>query len=396
MITTSYKYDGGSEHEFVFCCRGRPFTAMVSKHLKTPTTLVDYHLVKDLGLKMTDLQCQRFTMGGYKMRIMGNISTQVQTIQDGLVNGCVQFNATVILDLYKHFDTFSVCGSKMAAKLMPDQAAVAETAGPGGAAVATPVRGPRSPQASPLPKRARPGAAQSPLRTACSPVSPVTPPRAAPSPPPTASDPVAPTATEPAMTRTPASPPSPPFNPYDRPKPRLLSSPPRSPPGFPTPGIMRVEYVPVQPRCLSLKEDYPVDQFISANLWALDDAFGAADKLSLKDERDVLAKLYPDARFTNTVDGIPMLDGHFRMETADGLRYWTGHGEYKCDRACFSVIGGGAKGVPNNCGWHRQWAFPSGFKPCDQTCAGGFCKCLENYDYDDIIIKAMRNQRKET
>ena len=126
----------------------------------------------------------------------------------------------------------------------------------------------------------------------------------------------------------------------------------------------------------------------------------AADKLSLKDERELLASLYPDATFTNTVEGIPMLDGHFRMETKDGLRYWAGHGQYKCDRACFSVIGGGARGVPNNCGWHRQWAFPDGFKPCGQDCAGGYCECLMYYDIDDIIIKAMRDkggrQRKET
>ena len=157
---------------------------------------------------------------------------------------------------------------------------------------------------------------------------------------------------------------------------------------------MKVDYVPVQPKCLSVKEDYPGDQLLSANLWALDDAFGAADKLSLKDERELLDSLYPHATFTDTVAGIPMHDGHFRMETPKGLRYWTGHGEYKCDRACFSVIGGGAKGVPNNCGWHRQWAFPDGFKPCGQDCAGGFCECLTNYDINEIIARALREQRE--
>ena len=68
MITTSYKYDGGEETEFLFSCKGRPFTAMVSRHLQTPTTLVDYNLVRDIGIKMTDLQCKRFSLGGYRMR----------------------------------------------------------------------------------------------------------------------------------------------------------------------------------------------------------------------------------------------------------------------------------------------------------------------------------------
>lgn len=125
------------------------------------------------------------------------------------------------------------------------------------------------------------------------------------------------------------------------PKPRLMS-PPSSPPGFPTPGIMKVDYIPVQPRCLSVKADYPDDHPLTANLTVLDDVFGAADKLSLKDEGELLASLYPDAKVQDIVDGIPMKEGCFRMETRDGLRYWTCHGEYKCDRACFSVIGGGA------------------------------------------------------
>ena len=58
---------------------------MMSTHMQTPSTLVDFQLVRDLGLKMTDIQCQRYTLGGHKMRIMGNVKMTVQTVQEGYV-----------------------------------------------------------------------------------------------------------------------------------------------------------------------------------------------------------------------------------------------------------------------------------------------------------------------
>ena len=45
------------DQEFVFCTKGRPFGCLVSPHLPTPTaTLIDYNLVRDVGMKMSDLQ----------------------------------------------------------------------------------------------------------------------------------------------------------------------------------------------------------------------------------------------------------------------------------------------------------------------------------------------------
>ena len=85
-LTTSYKYDE-KESEYVFSCRGRPFTSLVSSTLPESTsTLIDYELVRDLKIKMSDLQCKRFHFAGFKMRILGQISTAVQCIQ-GLVKG---------------------------------------------------------------------------------------------------------------------------------------------------------------------------------------------------------------------------------------------------------------------------------------------------------------------
>ena len=115
--TMSYKY-GNDEKEFVFCVKGRPFPCLVSPHLPTPTaSLLDYNLVRDLGLKMTDLQCQKFSFSGFKMRILGKVSLTTQCIHDGIPSGAFQIKANVILDLAKNLDTECVAGSKMAAQL---------------------------------------------------------------------------------------------------------------------------------------------------------------------------------------------------------------------------------------------------------------------------------------
>ena len=90
--TTTYSYE--KEKEFVFSCKGRPFTSLVSKDVSTPTsTLIDYDLVRDQNIKMTDLQCQKFTFAGFKMRILGQICTAVQCVKDGFVAGSFQFTA---------------------------------------------------------------------------------------------------------------------------------------------------------------------------------------------------------------------------------------------------------------------------------------------------------------
>ena len=84
----------------MFSCRGRPFTSMISKTVPTPTsTLIDYEVVKDLQIKMTDLQCKRYTFAGFKMQILGQICTAVQCNKDGFVSGTFQLTATVVLDL---------------------------------------------------------------------------------------------------------------------------------------------------------------------------------------------------------------------------------------------------------------------------------------------------------
>ena len=91
------------EKEYIFCIKGRPFGCLVSPHIPTPTsTLVDYNLVRDIGMKMTDLQYTKFSFCGQKLRILGKISITVQTIHDGLASGSFHLKANVILDLSKN------------------------------------------------------------------------------------------------------------------------------------------------------------------------------------------------------------------------------------------------------------------------------------------------------
>ena len=85
-----------------------------SQRLPVPTTsLIDYNLVRDLGLKMEDLQCSKFTFGGSKFRILGKISQTVQTIKNGVVSGTAHLRASVVENLSATFDSHSIAGKRM-------------------------------------------------------------------------------------------------------------------------------------------------------------------------------------------------------------------------------------------------------------------------------------------
>jgi len=113
VFTTSYSY-GLNGKEYVFSCKGRPFAALVSPNLPTPTSsLLDYDLVKKLGLPMTDIQCRKFHFGGHRMRILGRVSTAVQCIKDGRINGNYHIKGLVISDLYQMLDTHCVAGARL-------------------------------------------------------------------------------------------------------------------------------------------------------------------------------------------------------------------------------------------------------------------------------------------
>jgi hypothetical protein len=76
-FTTRYSY-GNTDSEYVFTCKGRLFAVLVSDNLPTPTSnLLDFDLVKSLGLKVIDLQCRKFAFAGNKRRILSRLSTAV-------------------------------------------------------------------------------------------------------------------------------------------------------------------------------------------------------------------------------------------------------------------------------------------------------------------------------
>ena len=354
--TTIYSYE--KESEYVFSCKGRPFTSLVSKEISMPTsTLIDYELVRDLNIKMTDLQCQKFTFAGFKMRILGQICTAVQCVKDGFVAGSFQLTATVVLDLAKNLETFSVAGKKLASLLSPTTTSTA----------------------SPSPKtRARPSAPSTPARA-----SPSAQARTSASPPPKR-------ATTPAQQGRPSPTPTPSqlkmSLPPDRPQPQ--SSPPptvshisvrplTSPPGFPTPMFVKKTAEP--PVCLSVKALQLQKSPLSTNVEYFDKTFNGADKMPPGDmERQVLADHFKgDAHFEDT------RDGSFIMRTTTGIRYLPGHGEFKCSPNCFQIYGNGPEGVPNNCAFHQQWLFHDGFQPCGQKCHGAFCiNCFDEAKSD--------------
>ena len=106
MVASSYvdptacnRY-ANDDKEFIFCVKGRPFGCLVSPYLPTPTSsLIDYNLVRDLGIKMADLQYTKFFFAGNKLRILGRVAITVQTIHKGIASGNFPFKANVILGL---------------------------------------------------------------------------------------------------------------------------------------------------------------------------------------------------------------------------------------------------------------------------------------------------------
>ena len=117
---TTLHYNGRQvDVEFVAACKGRPFSILTSSNFPTPdVSLVDYNLIRDLKIAMTDLQCAKFNFAGQKLRKLGKISTTVQCIYNGKPFGNMHFKATVVQDLYQTFDTHSIAGNKLSKQLL--------------------------------------------------------------------------------------------------------------------------------------------------------------------------------------------------------------------------------------------------------------------------------------
>ena len=321
--TMTYKY-GNNEKEYVFCVKGRPFPCLVSPYIPTPTaTLLDYHLVKDLGLQMKDLQCQKFSFCGHKLRILGKVSITVQCIHDGVSSGAFHIKANVILDLAKNLDTECVAGAKMAAQLSGD----------------SPPSALSTPRATPPPGQG----ARSPAPAVPAPAPRTPPPRSA--------------------------------GPSTR-------SPPRSPPGFPTPrypstspGTPEVATVPV----LRLEADGRQMSPRAANIRALGTAFNNADLQTDEDEMTwALEEIDSEGGYNAMAYDNDGYDYTFQLR--NGLKYNYGHGRNRCSYVkCTDPEKYAVQGFPANCAFNKAWWLPDQFKPCGDKCEGAFCYCLRWY-----------------
>ena len=168
-VTMKYSY-GNQDEEFVLCYRSRPFSVLSSSSLPTPSgSYIDHLLVRELGIKMTDLQCKKFSFGGVKLRLLGRISVTVQCVKDGRPSGNIHLTASVVENLYQHFDTHCVAGKKTHNILMGSNC----TSSGAPSEANTPSRSSRAESVASSPSRA-----ESPASTtsrASSPYSPITP-----------------------------------------------------------------------------------------------------------------------------------------------------------------------------------------------------------------------------
>ena len=116
---TAFNAGEAGDKEFIVSCKGRPFSILTASQLPTPNvTYMDFSLVHELNLRMSDYQCRKLLFCGKKLRILGTISTSVQCIVNGAPGGNLQYKAHVVEDLKKMFDTHSIAGVKMSAKLL--------------------------------------------------------------------------------------------------------------------------------------------------------------------------------------------------------------------------------------------------------------------------------------
>ena len=63
------------------------------------TTLIDHKLVKELGLKLNDVQCSKFSYARQKFRILGKISQTIQTVNNGVILDTAHTRASVVENL---------------------------------------------------------------------------------------------------------------------------------------------------------------------------------------------------------------------------------------------------------------------------------------------------------
>ena len=334
-VTLCNRYPN-QEKEHIFACKGRPFGCLTSPHIPTPSsTLMDYSLVKDLGLKMQDLQYQKFSFCGKKLRILGKVSISVQTIHDGFAAGSFHIKANVILGLSEVVDCECVAGNKLSSRLenissssdSDDDSSPSTLRSSKASSMASP--------SAKTPSKASPSAKSPPIAI-------------------------------PSANARPSSTPS------TKARPSAISSPPGFPPQprYVRPGIFKQRPPEISVSLTTIPDPNPT--ILIANVYALSTTFNDADlrPTSNQEVRALLDK-DPGGRVEPGVDNVT------RFRTSGGLVYEFGHSRGRCipDKCMLKT----QDQMPNNCGFHNQWYRPYNFQICGPSCSGSLCSCLEFY-----------------
>ena len=354
QLTSNYKYSQ-YEEEHIFSCRGRPFAVLVSSFLPTPpASLIDYDLVRDLKLKMTDIQCKKFSFAGNKLRILGTVSTSVQCVHNGRLIGNHHIRARVVSDLNKTFDTYCIAGDKLRLQLCPTTTAAEDNPNHDDDGDESYSERPKSP-------RARGSTCQSIPR-------------------PLASD-------ERLLARSKDVLMTPvrderPFNvpptgggsrnvihgggaPFD--------VQPRDGDDDDVHDDLHIDHGCETPRPVPAKEIADQANFnaAQANNYTIVLAFGDADLAKTEDEaRKILLDHCPCGTEER-------MEPKFTFTHYDGYLFQFGHGRNKCSRRkCLTQPDAR---LPSNCVFHDQWCWPTNFSHCSLQCRGAFCSCLDNY-----------------
>ena len=88
-VTSFNKYDGGMK-EFIFSYKNRPFGMAVSPSFPVPTSsLIDFNLVQQPSIPLSNIQYKKFNYNNTKLRIVGQISVTAQCVKSGVLSGNV-------------------------------------------------------------------------------------------------------------------------------------------------------------------------------------------------------------------------------------------------------------------------------------------------------------------
>ena len=119
MLIKRVKTGNYGEGRHVFVCRKFPFEMLRSPNYPSQNeTLIDENFVHKVKLDQTNVTCENFRFAGQNLRIVGRISTTVQTVANGVPVGNMQLKATVVRDLKSLLGTEALPGAQLREKLL--------------------------------------------------------------------------------------------------------------------------------------------------------------------------------------------------------------------------------------------------------------------------------------